>query len=68
MKYCIISLVISVVLATGLLILLGFLLYSWGITLFWSIMTPVLVVVTSSVIGIITQFVGNWIVKLINKE
>ena len=68
MKYCIISLVISVVIATGLLILLGFLLYSWGITLFWSIMTPVLVVVTSSVIGIITQSVGNWIVKLINKE
>lgn len=68
MKYYIISLVISVVIATGLLILLGFLLYSWGITLFWSIMTPVLVVVTSSVIGIITQSVGNWIVKLINKE
>ena len=68
MKDCIIFLVVSIVIAIGLLVLLGFLLYSWGNTLFWSIMTPILVVVISSAISIIIQFIDNWIVKLINKE
>lgn len=68
MKYCIIFLVVSIIIAIGLLILLGFLLYSWGNTLFWSIMIPILVVVISSAISIIIQFIESWILKLINKE
>ena len=68
MKYCIIFLVVSIIIAIGLLILLGFLLYSWGNTLFWSIMIPILVVVISSAISIIIQFIESWMLKLINKE
>ena len=68
MKYCIIFLVVSIIIAIGLLILLGFLLYSWGNTLFWNIMIPILVVVISSAISIIIQFIESWMLKLINKE
>ena len=68
MKYCIIFLVVSIIIAIGLLILLGFLLYSWGNTLFWSIMIPILVVVISSAISIIIQFIESWMLKIINKE